>query len=201
MPRSPSDAATGPSCATPSPFSDLILAVLDHRHVEHAGVLERAPRQDRRRHRQAIVGHRDAAGFLQLGDVGELFALLAARDGANRIDAREARFGRLLQNQPRHAGVVVHRLGVRHARDRGKSAGHRRGDAGRDRLLVLLPRLAQVHVHVDEAGAHDQAGRQVDDLGAVRLQIGSDLGDAIAVDQHVEDCRPCRWPGRRPALP
>ena len=59
-------------------------------------------------------------------------------------------------------------------------------DARRHGFLVLLPRLAQVHVHVDESGAHDEAGRQVHDLRAVGAQVRADLGDAIAVDQHVE---------------
>ena len=44
-------------------------------------------------------------------------------------------------------------------------------------------------------------GRQVDDLGAVRVQVRADLRDAIAVDQHVEHAVACRWPGRRPARP
>ena len=127
---------------------------------------------------------------LQLRDVGELFALLSARHRADRIDARETRLRGLLQDQPRHAGVVVDRLGVRHARHRGEAAGDRRRDAGGDRLLVLLPGLAQVHVHVDEAGTDDQPRRHVDDLGAVRLQVLADVGDAIAVDQDVEDAVP-----------
>jgi hypothetical protein len=44
-----------------------------------------------------------------------------------------------------------------------------------------------VHVHVDQAGAHDQTARHVDDSDAVRRrEIASDPRDAIAVDQHVE---------------
>ena len=87
----------------------LLLAVLDDRHVEHARVLERAPHQHRRRHRMPVVGQRDAAGLLQLGDVGELLALLPARHRADRVDARQVRFGRLLQDVVGDAGVVVDR--------------------------------------------------------------------------------------------
>ena len=50
----------------------------------------------------------------------------------------------------------------------------------RDRFLVLLPRLAQVHVHVDEARTDHEARRHIDDLAAVgqrRRQIASDLRD------------------------
>src|SRR5256885_5000500 len=38
-----------------------------------------------------------------------------------------------------------------------------RSRAGRDRFLVLLPRLAQVDVHVDEPGAYDEAIGDLDD--------------------------------------
>ncbi len=56
----------------------LLFAVLDDGDVEHARVFERAPHQQRRRHRPAIVCNRDAAGVLQLGDVRELLAFLSA---------------------------------------------------------------------------------------------------------------------------
>ena len=77
--------------------------------------------------------------------------------------------------------------GVRHARDRREAAGDRRRGAGRDRFLVLLSRLAQVHVHVDQTRDRRRARsacrrrrRRVDG------QIAADPRDAVAVDQHVE---------------
>ena len=125
---------------------------------------------------------------LQLGDVGELLALLAARHGADRIHARQVRLGRLLQDVLGDAGVVVHRAGVRHAGDGREAAGDGRGRARRDRLLVLLPRLAQVHVHVDEPGTDDEARAESRRraVSGVGRQIAADARDAIAVDQHVE---------------
>ena len=102
----------------------LLLAVFDHRDVEHARVFERAAHQQRRRHRMPIVGHGHTSRGFQLGDVGELLALLTARHGADRIDAREIRVRRLAQDVRGHAGVVVDRRRVRHARDRGEAAGH-----------------------------------------------------------------------------
>ena len=78
-----------------------VLAVIDDRHAEHAGVLERPPHQQRRRHRPAVVGERDASGGLLLAELGQLLALRAERHGADRIDAREPRFRRLLQDELR----------------------------------------------------------------------------------------------------
>ena len=61
--------------------------------------------------------------------------------------------------------AVEGRLGVRHAGHRRDAAGQRRRRAGGDGLVLLAARLAQVDVHVDQAGADDLA-RGVD--GACR---------------------------------
>ena len=52
-----------------------------------------------------------------------------------------------------------------HGADGGEAARGRGAGAGGDRLLVLAPRLAQVGVQVDEAGA-DHEARDVDDRGS-----------------------------------
>ena len=131
--------------------------MIDDGQAEHAGVFERPAHQQRRRDRPAIVRERDAAGGLLLAELRQLLAFRADRHRADRIDAGEVRLGRLLDDELRDAGVVVDRIGVRHARDRGESAGDRRGRAAGDRLLVLLSRLAEVHVDVDQSGRDDPA--------------------------------------------
>src|SRR2546425_2235711 len=56
-----------------------------------------------------------------------------------------------------------------------------------DRLLVLVAGLAQVHVHVDEAGAHPRAGG-VDHRGALgHREPGAHARDLAVLDQHVLD--------------
>src|SRR5690606_4443780 len=61
-------------------------------------------------------------------------------------------------------------------------------EARRDVLLVLLPRLAQVDVEVDEAG-RDPAARAVDHLDALALEAArgptADAQDAPALDDDV----------------
>ena len=66
-----------------------------------------------------------------------------------------------------------------------REAARRRGAPARgDVLLVLLARLAQVRVQVDEA-RRDPAARGVDALGAGRREVAADRDDAPVLDQHV----------------
>ena len=109
------------------PLQGGIFAVVDDRHAEHARVLERAAHQERGRHRTPVVGHRHAAGGVQLTDIGHLLAPRSARDGADRVHARDPRLGRPAQDQLRDARLVVDRIRVRHAGDGGKAARHRGG--------------------------------------------------------------------------
>src|SRR5206468_5031808 len=83
--------------------------------------------------------------------------------------------------------LAVQRLfGVRHARHRRDPAGQRRGGAGRDRLVLLAPRLAQVDVHVDQARADDLA-RGVEGAVGPQVLLRPDPGDAVALDPQVGD--------------
>ena len=175
--------------------------MLDDRHPEHPRVLERPSHQQRRRDRMPIVGDRHASGLLQLGDVREQLPFRALRNGSNRVDVRELRLGSLGKNEQGDVGVVVHRRGVRHARDCGESARDRRRDTTRDRFLVLLPWLAQVHVHVDQTRTHHQTGRNLHDGRAIDRQIASDSSDAAVLDEDVVHAiNPVRGIDDAPAL-
>ena len=123
---------------------------------------------------------------LLLAELGELLALRSDRHRADGIDARELCLGRLLEDELRDAGVVVDRIRVRHARHGGESASDGRGRAGRDRFLVLLPRLAQVHVDVDEARRDHPSAREVENLGALGRQVPADALDHTVHNQHIE---------------
>ena len=100
--------------------------------------------------------------------------------------ASPASAARLTMNS-RHRRVVVDRIGVRHARDGGEAAGDGRRRAGRDRLLVLLPGLAQVHVDVDEAGRDDDTTPAARRRARHRPAESRPMRAIAAVfDQHVE---------------
>ena len=162
-----------------------ILLVGDHRQVEERRVLERAAHEAGVHHRHAVVGDGDDARALHLADLRQALALESDRDGTDRMDARPSGSRGALEDVARHRAVVVHRVGVRHARDGGEAAGERGAHARRDRLLVLVARLAEVDVDVDEPG-HDQLSRGVEHARVVpERPHRADGLDVPVLDPHV----------------
>jgi len=51
---------------------------------------------------------------------------------------------------------------------------------------VLLPGLAQVHVHVDQSRRDDEAGRHLNDARTLHGQVLADAGHEPALDTDVE---------------
>ncbi len=169
----------------------MILAVLDDRHVEHARVLQRASHDAGRHDAHAIVADADRAGLAQLGHLRQLLTLLTHRDRRNRMELRSVELGRPPQHQLGHRSRVVDRLRVRHHAHVGVSARRRRRQPGGDILLVLVARLSQMGVEVDEGGQEPPA-RAVDDprplaLGRLHARAPADAGHLSALDHDVDD--------------
>ena len=80
--------------------------------------------------------------------------------------------------------VVDHRRGVRHAADGREAALRGSAGAGGDVLLLLLARLAQVHVHVHEARDDDLAGQVALDA-LLDGEAGAHLDDLAVADDDV----------------
>ena len=82
--------------------------------------------------------------------------------------------------------IVVWRRGIGHTGDGGKATGGGSQRARAHGLLVLLPRLPQVDVHVDQTGSHHQS-RSIDDLGVLGARnLLVHPGDPPVLDQHLE---------------
>jgi hypothetical protein len=145
-----------------------VFRMADDGRAEGQGVLHGAAVQLRVHHALAVVGKGDAAGLGLLGHLGELGALEVLRHRADRVHAHDALDARARQDVVGDRAVVVDGERIGHAAHRGEPARRRRARAARDRLLVLVPGLAQVDVHVDQPGAHHLA-RRVDRLRRGRL--------------------------------
>ena len=146
-----------------------------HGHTGHPGAL----------HAVAVIGERHGALGGHVTDLGELLARLTCGDRADGVHAHDAFRRRALNDEAHLRAAVADRLGVGHACHGSEPAVSRRTRTARDRLLVLLTRLAQVHVDVGQSGQDHLLGA-VDHLGAGRLQILAHPGDDAVLHEHVE---------------
>ena len=76
------------------------------------------------------------------------------------------------------------RLGVRHFEHRRDAAKHRRPAAGLQVFLVFEARLAEMHLRVDDAGEHMQAGG-VDALAGLARRQAADGRDFPRFDANI----------------
>ena len=154
-----------------------VLGMLAHDQAEGAGVAQRAPHHLAVRHRPAVVGEGHGPGLGEHPHLGELPPLQAAGDGAIGVDLDALGLTRAPLHELDQRHVVDHRPGVGHAGDACHPAGRRREAAGGDGLLVLVARLAEMHMHVDQAGA---------EAVAAAIDHGSSLRHAVGEERRPE---------------
>ena len=152
--RMPARVETAPSFMAPPADSVRSSQCCTMVEIERARVLHRPAHQLGVHHRLAVVGDGHAARFLELPHLGQLLAAEPPGDGADRVDPHHARRSRAVDDELGHRAAVVGRRGVRHRADGGEPARRRGARPGGDVLFVLLPRLAQVGVQIDEARHH-----------------------------------------------
>ena len=135
-----------------------VLAVLDDRQSVGAGELHGAAHDAGVHHRQPVIGNGHRSSGFHGADGGQFFAGASLGDGADGEHVHRRQPPCALHDVTGDGGTVVHRLGVGHGADGCEPAGRRRARAALDGFGVLEARLAQVDMHVDEAGGHYQAG-------------------------------------------
>ena len=159
--------------------------MVDHREVVLRGVFQDPAHDLARRNRHAVIAQSDGSGLAQQREVGQLLPLLAKRRGGDRPDPSAAGGGRLLEHEPGHRRLVIDRIGVGHAGDGTEATCGCRACARGNRLRLLAPGFAEVHVDIDEARGDEQVCG-FDLLGVSRHQISTDLGDQTTGQAHVQ---------------
>jgi hypothetical protein len=103
------------------------------------------------------------------------------------VDPHTARLGGTVIDQPHDGGIVNRRFRVRHAAYPCEPARRRRARSRGDRFLVLLTRLPQVDVHVDEPRADDVV-RGFDDMVVAGGKAAGYFGDAAVLQENIQLC-------------
>ena len=161
-----------------------VLAVLgqDDGLAQAAGVLHGPAHETSVRDARPVIGEEAHPELGHLAERRELLARPSHRDGAGRVDVAR-RGAPELQHLAHDAGMIDRRDGVGHGEDARVAAEGGRPGAGLDGLGLLLARLAEVAVEVDQAGAHDAPGRVEGAIGAERRTHRGD--PAVVADDDV----------------
>ena len=179
MPARPSAAETGALVHHAVAGELGVLLVQGDRAAAEALVLERPAQHPGAADRQAVVGEAERAGLAQLGHLGQLLALHAARDRGEEADRdRGAARGACSRSASTSAAVETGGSVLAIARIAAVAAGGGGAGAGLDVLLVLVAGGAQVDVGVEEGREGVQA-LGLDHLGAVGVGLAGrgELGD------------------------
>ena len=154
--------------------------------AEHLAVVHAATEHARALHAATIVGEGDGAVGDHIAHLGHGLALKTAGHGARRIDAAVADLGSAGLDELHDGAVIGDGIGVGHGAHAGEAALGSSAGAALDVLFDLVARLAQMHVHIHQAGDEILAGK-VADLGSLGGEVLADLGDLVTVDQDVDD--------------
>ena len=166
-----------------------VFGMLHHRKIERAAIIHDLAGEPGGRNRPAIIGNTHDARVFHARNFGDRFALAPHGGRANRPHSNAAGDPGAIHNEARDGSIVIDRLGIRHAANRGEPSTRRRPRACFDSLRGFLSRLAQVHVDIDKARSDDQSAG-VKKLRALRREEfpgRSKLGYFLPIQQHVEN--------------
>ena len=163
----------------------LVLAMGEEGLVEHLAVVHAAAHHARALDAAAVVGEGDGAVRHHIAHLGDDLALETLGASARRVHVAMALAGGNGLHVFDHGAVIGHRIGVGHRADAGEAALHSGAGFALDGALVLVAGLAQMHMHVHEAG-NEILTSKIDNLAAVICKIDVHFGDLIALDFHIK---------------
>jgi hypothetical protein len=132
-----------------------------------------------------VVADRHRSRGHQLTELRELFPLLAESHGTDGVDARGAGCRPLLHDEPDRRLIVDRRIRVRHGADAREATGGRGHGPRGNGLAVLLARLAQMGVDIDETGRDHQPAHIAYLRALWRALVAAHARNAAVGNQHV----------------
>ena len=136
-----------------------VLAVFDDRQSDLPRIAHRPPQQPSVLHGIPIIRERHRPRGRQRGNRCQLLAQASLGDGRDWQDAAGAGAGSAPLDIFHNGRMVDRRDRVGHAGHGGEPALHGGHGPRRDILLMRLTRIAEVHVHVHQAGRHEKVVR------------------------------------------
>ena len=136
-----------------------VLTMRNHRESEHARIFQGTAHQLAIHHRLSIIGDTDHPRLAQLADFCQTFPRQAYRDGADRKHLHQADGTCLLENILGDRRIIIDRIRIGHARNRGETTSHRGRSAALDAFLVFIAGFTQMSMDVDQARDHQQTTR------------------------------------------
>ena len=171
------------------------VAMRRHQHAEAPRVLEGAAHELGICDGIGIVGNHHRTPHLHVADLRQVLTTATLADASGDM---EIQFGGNLrghiQHTLDHASVIDGGLRVRHHHQTGDATSHGRLRARFQGFRVLMPRLAQMGVQVEETRQHHHF-RGVDDPGSGRgHQMGADRADHSILHQDIASLQCSRGP-------
>src|SRR5439155_17707235 len=172
-----------------------ILAVLDHRHVEHLRIFERAAKELAVHDWLAIIGNADYTRFEHLAYFRERFTFLFFRNSADGKHVGRRRPFCFGDDVMRDRRIVVRRLRIRHRCDRGKTTGNSGVATGGNRLGFFRAGFAKVDMDIEKARSDNQPirieDRKIGPVGAPDFPdlavTNDDVGHLVQVSGGIDN--------------
>ena len=143
-----------------------VLRAQPHAVAEGRGVLHRAQQHARVRQRRLRLRERDATRLGKLAHLGELDALEADGQRADREDVRLVERARAMLQHLDQARLVERGIGIRRTGETRHASRHGRVHLGFERGLVFETRLAQPRGEIDQTRTDDHPPRLEHAIGA-----------------------------------
>ena len=153
--------------------------------AEGVRILQRAHQHGGVFYRVLGLRETDAAGFGQLGHLGQLMAFQAHGQRAERVNVRLVQAACAMHQHFNQTWLVQHRIGIGRTDQTGDATGQCRLQFGFQRGLVFITGFAQAHRQVDETGSDDQTGSVYGLVGLEASGRLADGGDFAVDDEHV----------------
>ena len=161
-----------------------VFGVGDDRAVEHGRIFQAGQKQVAAGHVMPVFRYRHRAGQLHVTDLRQFLAFHPLGHRPDYSDPHDAVAAGPFAQTLNQYRAIDRGPGVGHAGHHGKTAGSGSLRAGHNVFLRFQARIAQMHMHVNQAGGDDFSAA-VDDFRICRADSATQFDDFPVMNQHI----------------